>query len=505
MSITRNTISNLVFTLTKSFSGLILIPLFVGQVGKENYGIIVLLLGLVGYAELFDLGLKPALVRNLTAEKNDENAENKIFITALVGSFIYFIVSAIFLISAIWFFGVKFGIPAEVVKSPIIYLFVTFYFLINIVSPIFSALLISHNRFDLVNYRASFFSILGILLTLLLVWLTNLSYYAWMIATLLSKTMELAVLFFLSQKFFPNLKFNFTFYSYTKLKHLLTFGSKQLVAKWNKKIKFDSDPLILSYFLGPASLAIYRPGSAIIQSIRPIISSMAGQLFVSASKAHRDQNKEKLRLLLVTGSKFTVLAYLPLFFTFYFYGESLISLWLKTAYSIEDIHSIYQILILWSFIDLFLYVEGSSYSVLFGINHLDLIIKIDLVISILNILCSIVLVKYFNFGVLGVLLPSIATEFFVKIGLFIYTAQKIGITLGDCLNNYFVPLLSVFTIIFTALWASHQLNLSLCFEVLIFITITICLYPTLAWKFTLSSEERKLFLIKLGHYIPFVS
>jgi O-antigen/teichoic acid export membrane protein len=232
---------------------------------------------------------------------------------------------------------------------------------------------------------------------------------------------------------------------------------------------------------------------------------MAGQLFVSASKAHRDQNRERLKLLLVTGSKFTVLAYLPLFFTFYFYGESLISLWLKTAYSIEDIHSIYQVLILWSFIDLFLYVEGSSYSVLFGINHLDLIIKIDLVISVLNIICSIVLVKYFNFGILGVLLPSIATEFFVKIGLFIYTAQKIGITLGDCFNNYFVPLLSVFTITFIALSLSHHLNLSFWPELLIFITTTICLYPILAWKYTLSDEERKLFFAKLGRYIPFVS
>ena len=504
MSITRNTISNLVFSLSKSLSGLILIPLFVGQVGKESYGIVVLLLGVVGYAELFDLGLKPALVRNLTAEKLDKESENEVFITALAGSAFYFVISIVFLVPAIFFLGSRFGLPKQLVESPIIYLFVVFYLFINIVSPIFSALLISKNRFDLVNYRSSFFSILGIVLTIILVWITDLSYYAWMIATLFSKIAELIVLIILSKKFFPYLRFDFLLYSQRKLKSLVTFGFMQLIAKWNKKIKFDSDPLVLSYFLGPASLAIYRPGSAIIQGIRPLISSMAGQLYVSASKAHRDENKERLRLLLISGSKFTVLAYLPLFFIINFYGEFLINLWLRSAYSIQEIHIVYQVLIFWSFIDLFLYFEGSSYSVLFGINHLNLIIKIDFLISIINIICSILLVKYFNFGVLGVLIPSIITEFFVKIGLFIYTARKIDISFADCLTFYFAPLLSIFTTVFGLLWLNHQQSFSTWIEISIFTIINISIYPILAWKFTLNDEERRLFSTKLGRFIPFI-
>jgi O-antigen/teichoic acid export membrane protein len=504
MSITRNTISNLVFSLSKSLSGLILIPLFVGQVGKESYGIVVLLLGVVGYAELFDLGLKPALVRNLTAEKLNQESENEVFITALAGSAFYFVISCLFLLPAILFLGSRFGLPKQLVESPIIYLFVVFYLFINIVSPIFSALLISKNRFDLVNYRSSFFSILGIVLTIFLVWVTDLSYYAWMIATLFSKTIELVVLIILSKKFFPYLKLDFLLYSQKKLKSLVTFGFMQLIAKWNKKIKFDSDPLVLSYFLGPASLAIYRPGSAIVQGIRPLISSLAGQLYVSASNAHRDQNKERLKLLLISGSKFTVLAYLPLFFIINFYGEFLINLWLRSAYSTQDIHIVYQVLILWSFIDLFLYFEGSSYSVLFGINQLNLIIKIDFLISIINIICSVLLVKYFNFGVLGVLIPSIVTEFFVKMGLFIYTARKIDVSFTECLTLYFAPLFSLFTTMFVLLWLNHQQGFSTWIEILIFVTINISLYPILAWKFTLNDEERRLFSAKLGRFIPFI-
>jgi O-antigen/teichoic acid export membrane protein len=505
MSITRNTISNLVFSLSKSLSGLILIPLFVGQVGKESYGIVVLLLGIVGYAELFDLGLKPALVRNLTAEKLDQKSENEVFIAALAGSAFYFIVSIIFLVPAIFFLGARFGLPTQLVESPIIYLFVFFYLFINIINPIFSALLISKNRFDLVNYRSSFFSILGIGLTILLVWVTDLSYYAWMIATLLSKTMELLVLVFLSKKYFPYLGIHFSLFSWKRLGSLIGFGWKMLLSKWNKKIKFDSDPLVLSYFLGPASLAIYRPGSALVQSIRPIVSSMAGQLFVSASKAHRDENKKSLQFLLISGSKFTVLAYLPIFFTFCFYGEWMISLWLGKAYQAQDIHLIYQVLVFWSLIDLFFYIEGSAYSILFGINQLDFMIKADLVVSIINIICSVILIKYFQMGILSVLIPGVIIEFFVRVGFFINTANRIDLTYRDCLRQYFLPLTTLFIIFVGPFWLLSVQTFSLWIQIPIYLTALIIFYPVLSWKLVLNDEERRLIRGKFGRFIPFIA
>ena len=504
MSITRNTLSNLVFSLSKSLSGLILIPLFVGQVGKESYGIVVLLLGIVGYAELFDLGLKPALVRNLTAEKLDQKSENEVFIAALAGSTFYFFISLLFLVPAIFFFGARFGIPTQLVESPIIYLFTVFYLFINIVSPIFSALLISKNRFDLVNYRSSFFTILGIGLTILLVWITDLSYYAWMIATLFSKTLELMVLIFLSKKHFPDLGIHLTLFSWKRLGSLIGFGWKMLLSKWNKKIKFDSDPLVLSYFLGPASLAIYRPGSALVQSIRPIVSAMAGQLFVSASKAHRAENKKSLQFLLISGSKFTVLAYLPIFFTFCFYGEWIINLWLGKAYQPQDIHLIYLVLLFWSLIDLFFYIEGSAYSILFGINQLDFMIKADLVVSLINVVCSVVLIKYFHMGILSVLIPGVIIEFFVRVAFFINTAKRINLSFRDCLSQYFIPLITLFLLFIFPLWLLSAQTFSLWIQIPIYLITLVTLYPVLVWKLVMNDEERRLVSGKFGRFIPFI-
>lgn len=505
MNVARNTVSNLVLSLSKGLAGLFLIPFFVAQVGKENYGVIVLILGIIGYADLFDLGLKQALVRNLSAEKLDEQEENELFATALAGSLLYFLASFSFLLLVMLLFGSSFGIPETVLHSPAIYIFIFLYLLVNIVSPVFSALLLSKNRFDLVNYRASFFSLLGIALTILLVWLTDLSYYAWMLAALISKLLEFLVLLSLVRKYFPQLEIHARYYRRSRLGSLLSFGWKMLVSKWNRKIKFDSDPLIISYFMGPAAVALYRPGAALVQSLRPIVSSMAGQLFVSASRAHRDENKKALRALLFFGSKFTVLAYLPVFFLLIFLGDWICGLWLGRVYEADDLKLIYQVLVLWSLIDLFFYIEGSSYSVLFGIDQLDFMIKADFIISLLNILASVVLIKYFDAGIKGVLIPGVAIELFARTGFFINTAKRIGLSLKDCFLDYFFPLLMTISLIFLPLWLIHLQQFDIWIRISSVFVVLALFYPLLCWKIALSKEERNLLSSRLKPFLPFLS
>jgi len=505
MNVARNTISNVVLSLSKGLAGLFLIPFFVAQVGKENYAIIVLILGIIGYAYIFDLGLKQALVRNLSAEKQEEHEENELFATALAGSLLYFLASFIFLLLVMVLFGRSFGIPDAVLHSSAIYIFIFLYLLVNIISPVFSALLLSKNRFDLVNYRASFFSLLGIGLTILLVWLTDLSYYAWMLAALVSKILELLVLLVLVKKYFPHLEIHVRHYRRSRLGSLLSFGWKMLISKWNRKIKFDSDPLIISYFMGPVAVALYRPGAALVQSIRPIVSSMAGQLFVSASKAHRDENKKALRALLFFGSKFTVLAYLPVFFLLLFLGDWIIELWLGRVYQAEDLRLIFRVMVLWSLIDLFFYLEGSSYSVLFGIDQLDFMIKADFMISLLNIAASVVLIKYFNAGLTGVLIPGVCIELFARIGFFINTAKRIGITLKECLMEYFIPLFLAFVLVFVPLWLVHLQHFTPWIRISSVVVILALFYPMLCWKLALNHEERTLLSSRLRKFLPFLS
>jgi peptidoglycan biosynthesis protein MviN/MurJ (putative lipid II flippase) len=232
---------------------------------------------------------------------------------------------------------------------------------------------------------------------------------------------------------------------------------------------------------------------------------MAGQLFVSASKAHRDENKKALRALLFFGSKFTVLAYLPVFFLLLFLGDWIIELWLGRVYQAEDLRLIFRVMVLWSLIDLFFYLEGSSYSVLFGIDQLDFMIKADFMISLLNIAASVVLIKYFNAGLTGVLIPGVCIELFARIGFFINTAKRIGITLKECLMEYFIPLFLAFVLVFVPLWLVHLQHFTLWIRISSVILILALFYPMLCWKLALNHEERTLLSARLRKFVPFLS
>lgn len=504
MNIFRNTFSNVLFTLTKGISGLLVIPVLIKLIGKEDYGVVLLIMSIIGYTELFDAGLKMALVRNLTAESHDEHSQSEIFVAALAGSFVYFFISAAFLSCAIFFFGVKLGLPATEVHGGYLYGFTFLFLLINILNPIFSALIISKNRLDLVNYRSATFTIIGLGLTIAMVWITGWSYRAWMLATLISKIIEFLVIFRISFIFFPNLRLDPSLFSQRKLRSLLSFGWKILIVKWNRKMKFDSDPIAISFFMGPAALALYRPGVALVQSIRPLVTSLSAQLYVTASTAEKNKDRKTMRKIFLTGSKLTFLVFLPVFFVLFYSGEFLIDLWLGNSFSSSEIKQIYQVMLGWLFIDLFFYLEGSSYSVLFGINKLDFMIKTDFLISIANITFSVLLLKYSDFGILSVLIPGLMIELFARVGFFMYTARQIDISMKSCLKDYLIPLLMVFGMIFIPLSLVQAQQIAFMAGILILFLLTGLIYPFLAWKLGLSPEERILISQNLQKYLPFL-
>lgn len=499
-SIARNTISNVVFTLVKGTSGLVMIPVFIALIGKENYGIVVLILSIIGYTELFDAGLKMALVRNLAAEKHNEHSQNEIFVAALAGSGLYFLVSGLFLSASIFIFGKGLGLPEAEVKGPLLYGFSLLFLFINIFNPIFSALIISKNRLDIVNYRAAFFNVMGLGMTIFLVWMTGWTYRGWMLAVLISKILELLVILHISRRFFPEIQFRPSLFSWQKLRSLLSFGWKILIAKWNRKMKFDSDPIVLSYFLGPASLALYRPGAAIVQSLRPLITSLSGQLYVSAATAVKNKDMETVRKIFLTGSRLTMLAYLPVFFCLIFLGDFLLDCWLGNAFRADELVLIYHTVICWAIIDLFFYTEGTSSSILFGINQLSLMVRLDFLLSLLNLLCSVMLLKYSQFGLLSVMIPGVIIEFFSRTFFFFNTAYRIGLSFSYCWKNYFFPIILVFLFTGLPLAIFQGIVLPGWQRFFALIAIILLIYPTAAWKIALSENEKNMILSKFRRF-----
>jgi O-antigen/teichoic acid export membrane protein len=93
MSITRNTIYNLIGGLLPTVVAILCIPYLLENLGNVKFGVLTIIWALIGYVNLFDLGVS----RSLTYEVSKLNATNKAEIssTIIAGIFIAFCTGAL--------------------------------------------------------------------------------------------------------------------------------------------------------------------------------------------------------------------------------------------------------------------------------------------------------------------------------------------------------------------------------------------------------------------------
>lgn len=441
-----NTLSNIILTFSKFMLGILLVPVLIGALGKESYGFIVVLLSIIGISDFFDLGIRQSLIKAVASVKGENRqAIAGYFSNAIIAYHIIFLLASVAVISLFYGLGSFFNldnIPGSLFRSEVI-LFLILYIYIGLVQSAYSGLIVSANRFDLNNYRSAFFSIISIVVLIVEVKYFNAGIRGWIYTTLIFKFFELLALMQLKKKLYPAVHFNSSLYNFKSMKELASFGGIIFLATWNKKIKFDSDPFLISHFMTPAAMVLYRPGTSLIQNIRPVISAFAGQLYVSATQANAENDSEKVKKIFLTGTRFTALLCIPFLTFFCFAGKEILSLWLGRLLSTEELQVCYYVLVGWCLIDFFFYLEGSSFSVLFGIGKLKHMIYLDFVIAVANICTGILLFYFFKLGVLSVIIPGVVIELFARLYFLFYTGTQVEVTKSTIIEKVLVKVFFV--------------------------------------------------------------
>ncbi len=431
-------------TFVRSVIALLLVPFLLKRLGQDGYGLVGLLGVIMGFASVADLGLSTALGREL-AERKTRNDIRGFHETASTALLLYVILSIIvasaFFLLAPWLAD-TFKIPGHF-RADAIFLIRTCgvaSIILSCISPVFSAGLASFMRFDTLNIlgicSGLVSSLLHFLLLTYLPW--NPVYISMWIGLGLAGGNTVLFWFFYRKSCFGG-ELGWQYVNASRLKPLFGVGAYMYISQIANTISEQSDPLVISYFLGPAKVALYQPGTKLSLMTSPVILTLSTQLHPYTTQLHVEKDQEKMRQVLLLNTRFTLLLGSLASGGLFIFAEPFCRIWLSGTLG-ANYHVVVQVMQCYAMLDFLGYCGSSQWPVLLGMKKLDFILWNNVPAAILNIALSIYFVGFTSLGVPGVLLGSVIAKLVRMIRLVFYTPQLCGVTTwGYLKESYAAP------------------------------------------------------------------
>jgi len=492
-----NAVTNWVAMVVHAAVGLVLVPFLLGRLGTEGYGLAAIAGVVLSFTAMADLGLRAALSRHLAEQValNNTRRFNELASTALV---LYLTIgTALATACVLAAEPLARALRVSDALLPDAVFLVRWYssvsILLSFLSPLFAAVVISNNRFDLRNYimtgtgllRGAFlFAVLG---------LTDTGLYGWAVVGIAATALQVGLLVIAARRLWPTMEMRLRHVRWDAAKVLASLGGSLFVLQWTNTLSVQSDPIVLTAFLGPSAVALYAPALAVAGSVRPVVQTLTQQLHPLATGLHATGQRERLQAILLRGTRYTLLMGVCACVLLGVFAGPIIQVWLGRRLGPEYLVTV-QVLVAWVIVDLFNYAAGSQWPVLVGMRRLRFLLWMELSLGILNLLSSIVLVGYTSLGVVGVVIPTVVIGILRRPIVAVYVARVCGLTAGRYFLESYLRPIAVLTMLTAAAfglrWAigpASWISLGACAAALG------VAWAGLAWGFGLTSADRASF------------
>jgi len=394
-------------------TSLLLTPYLIDVLGSSDYGLWILILSIMGWFNVVDLGFPQAVQRQIiqAIELKDDERVNVVFSTglalfAILGLFSVAILIGLTQVPAM--FGVTGSDQITLVQILLVLAVKIFWgFLMNPFHGFFSGLL----RFDL---DANLSSLNAIVKALLVFWLiADLNIWGAVVATLASDVITNILKVIYAKRLFPSLSFKISFVRIDEIKALFSYSKHLVLNGIITTIGTRSDPLIVTKLFDLPSLAIQQIAANLVMHAQAFVGTITGVFSPIYNKmAAKQQNMEHIFVQTTTINLFvsTVLNLCLLMF-----GKIFIVLWV----GIEFEYAIY-ILYFSVFSTLCTGFSNSANNILLAQANHKLLSLISFFIVAFSIPVSIYL--GFEFGLIGLAMgaaiSNLIFNIFVKMALF---------------------------------------------------------------------------------------
>ncbi len=280
----------------------VLTPFIIKQLGVAGYGIWSLMLSVIGYMGLIDIGIRGSVGRYINhymAQKNERAVSEvvgtaNVVLTALGG-----VILVVSFVVAANFSAIFPKTPPELADDILFCLpLMAVGLWMAFVSSILSNMLAAREATYLTN---NYNVVLLFLRAGGTVWVLNAGYgmRGLMLLTIALGLVGLALLLWTTRRVFTTAMPRLVGFSIERLKEMWRYGVASFVSRTASTMAADSAPLIGMWLLGPEAVAIYSVAMTLTQYSRRLIDQANSSIFPSVMKAGSIKDYAGLRALYI--------------------------------------------------------------------------------------------------------------------------------------------------------------------------------------------------------------
>lgn len=422
--IIRNTTYNVVGRFWGFLVTLFLTPYIIHHIGIERFGVLSIIGIITAYFSMLDFGLSTSYIKYIAEyyAKKEYGKINQLVGTGFVFYFIFasaVIVLAFFFMEQILvFLNIPFGLYDEV----------TFAFRIGIilfgfanVMSVFGALQDGLQRMDISNKVSIFVSVINI---------AGVVFFLEKGYGLRGLMVNNAIIFIVISiinvivafKIFPKLLFNPLLFDKGMFKKLFSFGYKLQASKIADVVLFQTDRFLIAYFLNIGLVGVYQLGTTVIQYARQVPLLLISALLPAASEMDARREEGKIQALYIRGSKYLVLASLPIIFFTIITADIIMRVWMGPGY--EKAAWVIQLLGIGYLFNL---NTGVGVTIYLGKGKPGLQMKAAILVTVINVILSVFLA--IKIGFIGVAIATTTSFIVGTIYFFVMVHREIGLPL----------------------------------------------------------------------------
>jgi O-antigen/teichoic acid export membrane protein len=404
--IARNIFSNYVAFGVTSLITLILIPFLIDKLTPEQFGVWILLKSILGYFQLLELGLIPAVVRfSSMHHSRGETALVEDVLGAAMRMLGTLSLAAIPIIAVVAWAGPRL-FSLEPHLAPLFTKSVWLLCIAVMVSyyrRLMLATLRGYQRYDLLNACSVTSALLGAAATFYFVARGH-GIPTMIVILIVRHAAEASIELLLIRRKFGIRPSPFRF-SKDAIRKIKEYSKFAFFIDLAVAVSHRIDVLVIGLFLPISAITHFEIGSRISGTLEKVTGPLVGMIFPMASGLDSANKSEELRRLLLNGTRATMAMITPGLLMAAVYGKDIIGWWVGG----EFVDAAWPVLIVFLgsvFTSVF---DSTSARILLGTGRVRFDAKISAAMALCNITLSLILVR--PFGIVGVAIGTLIPQY----------------------------------------------------------------------------------------------